>query len=296
MKHETVLLKESVDALDVAPGKVIMDGTLGAGGHTREICKRLEGNGTVIAFDLDADAIAHGKTLIPENADVRFHQRNFRNLDSVLAEEHIGGVDGILLDLGYSSDQLETGGRGLSFQKDEPLKMTLAKEISESEFDAGDVVNSWDEEDIANIIYAYGEERFARRIAHEIVEAREKKRIETTAELVSVIESAVPFYYRNGRINAATKTFQALRITVNDELESLKIALDKGLAALKSGGRYAIITFHSLEDRIVKNFFRDQERAGVVELLTKKPITPSDEEIKKNPRSRSAQLRVIKKI
>lgn len=292
--HKSVLLQEAIDGLDLSSGKTVIDGTLGAGGHTSEIAKRFKSAVKIHAFDLDADAIERSKEKISNfESDVHFHLENFKNMNEVLGGEK---VDAILLDLGFSSDQLESSGRGISFKKDEPLIMTLKKDLSESDFSARDLVNTWAEEDIANVLYGFGEERFARRIAREIVETRENHPIETTHDLVNVVLSAVPAFYRIGRINPATKTFQAIRIAVNGELDSLKTALVEGFEALKPGGRFAIITFHSLEDRIVKNFFRDKDKEGVAEILNKKPITPADEELKENPRSRSAKLRIIKKI
>lgn len=295
--HQSVLLKESIKSLDLHPGSIMVDGTLGAGGHTEEACREFGSGVRIFAFDLDADAIERsGARLEASGCDVSFHQSNFKNMDTVLHEKGVTGVDAILLDLGWSLDQFETGGRGLSFRKDEPLRMTLKKEISETEFSAYDILNTWKEEDIANIIYGYGEERFARRIAREIVEKRDDNPIKTTTDLVEIIMNAVPSFYKHGRLHPATKTFQALRIAVNDELGNLREVLHKGFELLKPGGRFSIITFHSLEDRIVKNFFREKASEGVAELLTKKPIIPSDEELAENKRSRSAKLRVIRKI
>lgn len=295
--HKTVLLKESIDLLNLQEGGIFVDGTLGSSGHTREVCDRFGKSVAIFAFDLDSDAIEGAKEKFADsNCNINFFQDNFKNIDKVLDDSGVSGANGILLDLGYSSDQLESSGRGLSFQKDEPLQMTLKKNLSGADFTAADIVNSWDEEDIANVIYAYGEERFARRIARDIVAAREKFPIKTTTDLVNIVTNAVPVFYRRGRINPATKTFQALRIVVNDELGSLQTVLKKGFEKLVPDGRMAIISFHSLEDRIVKNFFREKDRMGEGELINKKPITPGAEELKENPRSRSAKLRVIKKI
>lgn len=295
--HTTVLLKESIDALGLERGDVLVDGTLGAGGHSEEVCSRFGQGVKIFAFDLDVDAIDRAKARLDDKGcNVTYHQENFKNLDKVLTEGKVSGVDGVLLDLGFSSDQLESSGRGISFKNEEPLLMTLKKQITPAEFDASDIVNGWDEEDIANVIYSYGEERFARRIAREIVEAREKGPIKTTTQLVEIIMNAVPAFYKKGRIHPATKTFQALRIAVNDELENLRTALSKGFDALLPDGRFAVIAFHSLEDRIVKNFFRDKAREKEALLITKKPIIPSDEEMRENPRSRSAKLRIIQKI
>ena len=295
--HTTVLLKESVDGLNLHSGATVVDGTLGAGGHTELMCENLGRNIRVIALDLDTDAIERAKARLSRlDCDVEYVESNFRDIDKVLENLKVTGVDGILLDLGFSNDQLESSGRGISFKKDEPLKMTLRKSIGDNEFDASDIVNTWQEEDIANVIYGYGEERFARRIAREIIESREKSPIKTTHELVEIIERAVPTFYKRGRIHPATKTFQALRIAVNSELENLRIVLEKGFALLRPGGRLAVISFHSLEDRIVKNFMRDRDKDDTGKLLNKKPITPSDEEAKRNPKSRSAKLRIIEKI
>ncbi|MCC7469946.1 MAG: 16S rRNA (cytosine(1402)-N(4))-methyltransferase RsmH [Bacteroidetes bacterium] len=295
--HTTVLLKESIDNLNLASGDTVIDGTLGAGGHSEEMCERFGVGVNIIALDLDSDAIERSKMRFNNKAcNITYVLSNFKDFDAVLKQKGLVSVDGILLDLGFSSDQLELSGRGFSFKKDEPLKMTLKKEKDQNDFDAQDIVNNWDEEDIANVLYGYGEERFARRIAREIVEVRENSPIKTTTDLATIITNAVPLFYRHGRINPVTKTFQALRIAVNNELSNLQEVLPKGVASLSSGGRFAIITFHSLEDRMVKNFFRNMERDGLVKIITKKPITPSEEEIQNNPRARSAKLRVIEKI
>jgi 16S rRNA (cytosine1402-N4)-methyltransferase len=296
--HTTVLLKECVDGLNIRKGATVVDGTLGGGGHVELMCENFGRNIKVIALDLDTDAIDRARTrLAGLDCDIEYRESNFRDIDKVLGEMKVAKVDGILLDLGFSNDQLESSGRGISFRNDEPLKMTLKKSIGPNEFDAGDIVNRWQEEDIANVIYGYGEERFARRIAREIVETRENEGdIKTTHQLVKIIESAVPSAYKRGRIHPATKTFQALRIAVNSELENLRIVLDKGFEALRPSGRLAVISFHSLEDRIVKNFMRDRDREEVGRVLYKKPITPSPEELKANPKSRSAKLRIIEKI
>ncbi len=295
--HQPVLLKESVDSLALNPGDVLVDGTLGSGGHSEEVCQRFGKGVRIFAFDLDSDAIERSTNRLSNlDCDIAYHQENFKNMDVVLHTAEVKSVDAILLDLGWSMDQFEEGGRGLSFRKDEPLQMTFKKEIGPAEFSAYDIVNTWKEEDIANILYGYGEERFARRIAREIVEKREERPIKTTTDLVEMVLNAVPSFYKRGKIHPATKTFQALRIAVNDELGSLSIVLQKGFTLLEHGGRFAIITFHSLEDRIVKNFFKNKAGEGLAELLNKKPITASEEELSRNSRARSAKLRVIKKI
>lgn len=295
--HQSVLLKEGVDGLSLKKGDVVVDGTLGAGGHTEEILNRFGKDIKVIAFDLDHDAIERSKARLgEENSNVTFVENNFRNIDTELSKLNIEKVNGIILDLGFSSDQLELSERGFSFQKDEPLIMTLRTKPTEDEFTAYDIVNNWAEEDIANVLYGYGEERFARRIAREIVEARETSPIKTTFDLVKIVENAVPAFYRLSRINPATKTFQALRIATNGELEALKEVLEKGFKLLEIGGHFSIITFHSLEDRIVKNFFKNLDKENLGEMSFKKPILPSEEELLKNKRARSAKLRIIKKI
>lgn len=295
--HKTVLLHESIDALDLKVGGVTVDCTLGAGGHTEEICNRFGKDVKVIGLDLDQDAIDRSeKRLEEKNCNTSFHLSNFRNFDNVLTELGLEKVDGFLLDLGFSSYQIEDSGRGFSFKRDEPLSMTLKRDVTENDFTAEMIVNSWSEESIANILYGYGNERFSRRIAREIVESREKMPIRTTTDLVEIIERSVPFFYKKGKTHPATKSFQALRIAVNDELGALEEFLEKGFEHLNPEGRMAVISFHSLEDRIVKNFFKKKKEEGEAEIITKKPIVPSDEELKENPRSRSAKLRTLKKI
>ncbi|MFA6397955.1 MAG: 16S rRNA (cytosine(1402)-N(4))-methyltransferase RsmH [Candidatus Paceibacterota bacterium] len=295
--HKPVLLKESIEGLEIKPGDVFFDGTLGSAGHSEKVCKLYGKEVRIIGTDLDEDALIRAtEKLEKNNCNFSVHHFNYRNLDKVLEELGIEEVDKILLDLGISSDQLEVSGRGFSFQKNEPLLMTMKKEITENDLTAKEIVNTWDEENIADIIYGYGEEKFSRSIAKKIFEARKEKPIETTFELVEIVKSAVPSFYRRGRINPATKTFQALRITVNDEMEGLKEALLKGFNHLKKGGRMAVISFHSLEDRLVKNFYKEKKELGFAKLINKKPMIPSEEEIRENGRSRSSKLRILEKI
>jgi 16S rRNA (cytosine1402-N4)-methyltransferase len=221
---------------------------------------------------------------------------NFRDIDKTIHIEGLQKVDKILLDLGFSSDQLDNSGRGFSFLKDEPLLMTLSDEINEGRFTARDILNDWDEENIATIIKEYGEESFARKIAKAVVKARSVKPIERTGELVEIIKSATPGWYHHRKTHPATKTFQALRITVNDEIEALKEGLMNGFDVLAPSGRMAVISFHSLEDRIVKHFFRERALLDQGKVLTKKPVIPERSEIVENPRSRSAKLRIIEKL
>lgn len=291
--HQTVLLNETIEGLNLkGRNPVVVDCTFGGGGHSREICKRFP-KAKIIALDQDADTFQNRNS----ECEIIFHNKNFRNLDEVLGEEK---VNGIIFDLGLSSDQLENSGRGFSFVKDEPLLMNMKKSTKEDpspeDLTAKEVVNSWEEKNLADIIYGYGEERYARRIAKAIADARQKKEIRTTFDLVQIIGEAVPASYRRGRLHFATRTFQALRIAVNDELGALKEGLLKGFDALREGGRMSVISFHSLEDRIVKKFFKEQEKEGKAKLINKKVILASREEIKANPRARSAKLRILEKI
>lgn len=302
--HIPVLLKEVIDNLNLKVGDTVVDCTLGGAGHALEICRLIGNTGTLVGIDLDQSALNKAsKKLKNEKCKVVLQKENFRYLDKILKKAEIEKVDGILFDLGLSSDQLESSGlyshrkakagRGFSFQRNEPLIMTLKESPDEEDLTAREIVNIWDEKNIADIIYGYGEEKFSRQIAKKIVERRNEKPIETTQDLVGVIEKAVPNWYKHKKIHFATKTFQALRITVNDEIRNLKEGLAKALEVLNKGGRIAVISFHSIEDRIVKQFFKNCEQEGAGKIITKKPIVPSRQEILNNPRSRSAKLRVF---
>ncbi len=301
--HRSVLLNEAIEGLNLlastagGTGKsTVIDGTFGGGGHAMEICKKFP-EVKIIAIDQDQSALERGQENFKKvDCDISFHNENFRDLIKVLEKEHVKQVDGIILDLGLSSDQLENSERGFSFLKDEPLLMTMKEDPGEADVTARDVVNTWSEENLADIIYGYGEERFSRRIAKGIAEARKKKKIETTGDLVKIISDSVPAVYRRSRIHFATRTFQALRIAVNDELGALRDGLNKGFGVLKGGGRMSVITFHSLEDRIVKRFNQEKAKESKALLINKKPITATKEEIRNNPRSRSAKLRIMEKI
>ncbi len=320
--HKTVLLNETIDGLNLsrsqaknqalknpqslvlksspASEKIVLDATFGGGGHSKEILERYP-NVKVVALDQDKGAWEKAKSKFRGlEKRISFVNKNFRDLDNLGAElpsrSSAPKFDAIIFDLGLSSDQLENSGRGFSFMKDEPLQMTMKENPLPEDLTAMDIVNGWSEKSLADIIYGYGEERFSRRIAKGIVEARKKGKIETTGQLVKIIEENVPSAYRRGRLHFATKTFQALRIAVNDELGTLQIGLEKGLEALKKGGRMAVISFHSLEDRIVKRFYKEKEKEKKVILINKKPIIGKEEEIKNNPRSRSAKLRILEKI
>lgn len=292
MEHASVLLHEAIDGLDIREGDAFLDCTLGGGGHSLEVCRRHGGAVRLIGLDADEDAIARSRArLEAAGCAITAVKANFRDLDSALGPD--ARVDRVLMDLGTSSYQIEGSGRGFTFRKDEPLLMTLGKSPAEGGFTAEGIVNSWEEENIETILRAYGDERYARRIARGIAEAREKGSIKTTGQLVGVIEASVPAAYRRGRIHPATRTFQALRIAANDELRALAEGLSKAFGRLNPGGRMAVISFHSGEDRIVKNFFRDKAKDGEADVVTKKPIVPSGEEVAHNPRARSAKLRIL---
>jgi 16S rRNA (cytosine1402-N4)-methyltransferase len=297
MIHKSVLLQEAIDGLDIKAGDVFVDGTLGGGGHSEEVAKRFGDSVVMIGIDLDPDAIARTKArLSSKKCNIRFAEGSFRNVDTVLDSLGLSHADKMLLDIGLSSNQFEDSGRGFSFQKNEPLLMTFKKDIAESDLSAREIVNTWDLENIAAILKGYGEEEFSWKIAKAIVARRAEKPIETTEDLVEVIKTATPKWYHHKRIHPATKTFQALRITVNDEINALKEGIAKGFEKLSSGGRLAVISFHSIEDRTVKQFFKKKEESGEGRLVVKKPIVPTREEIAENPRSRSAKLRIIEKI
>lgn len=308
--HVPVLLQEVIEQLipehirnssragsaDHVPWYV--DGTLGGAGHAAAIADALKGRVNIVGLDRDTAAIDRARETLAGKAEkLILEVANFRDMDKVLAKHGIGQADMILLDLGISSDELDLSGRGFSFRNDEPLLMTMGDPAGYA-FTARDILNQWAEGDIANVIYAYGEETYARRIARAVVEYRAKKQFETTHELGEVVKSAVPAYYRHRKIHPATKTFQALRIAVNDELKAIEEGLSAGYSLLGKGGRMGVISFHSLEDRIVKTFMRLHEgegegRGGL--LVTRKAVKPSDAETAANPRSRSAKLRVIEK-
>jgi len=290
--HTAVLLHEVIEGLGTP--RVYLDGTLGGAGHALAMAKHTKGKLAIIGFDRDAAAITRAQALLEGKAEkVILEHTDFRNIDHVLDAYSIKEVDAILLDLGISSDELDVSGRGFSFLKDEPLFMTMGNP-KDHVFTAKDIVNTWEEETIADVIFGYGEERYARRIARTIVNYRQKKSIETTFELCEIIKMSVPGMYRHSKIHPATRTFQALRIAVNDELGALKTGLRAGYDRLASGGRMAVISFHSLEDRIVKDFNKARAVEGAV-IITKKPITPCPEERAVNPRSRSAKLRILLK-
>lgn len=301
MAHESVLLKEVIDGLSFKEGDIYLDATVGSGGHMEEVWNRMKNRAVLCGIDADEVSVSITKERLElAGARPKLAVLNFRNIEKAPDLLDVANPDKILFDLGWSSDQFDDQsgrvGRGFSFQKDEPLVMTFSRSVGEEDTTAYDVVNRWGEESLADVIYGYGEERYARRIAKAIVEKRKEKPIESSKELAEIVKNAVPIFYRFGRIHPATRTFQAIRIAVNDELKALAEGLDKSFEILKNGGRMAVISFHSLEDRIVKNFFKQKSAEGKAELINKKPIVPSEEEVNRNPRSRSAKLRIVQKI
>lgn len=296
MIHKTVLLHEAIDGLLIKSGDIFVDGTLGGGGHSEEVAKRFGDTISMIGIDLDPEAMERTKKRLSRfKANIHYVQDSFRNIDNVVTSLGFQKVDKILLDIGLSSNQFEDSGRGFSFQKNEPLIMSFKKDLTPNDLTAREIVNTWDLENIQAILEGYGEEQFAWKIAKAIVARREEKPIETTFDLVEIIKIATPKFYHHKKIHPATKTFQALRITVNDEIQSLKDGVTKGFEILESQGRIAVISFHSLEDRFVKQFFKEKQLEGIGKVITKRPIVPTPEEIKENPRSRSAKLRIIEK-
>ena len=299
--HKSVLFDEAIKALDLNENKIIVDGTAGGGGHSGEIAKRAK---RVISIDQDPDAIAVLNERLGDKENVTIVHDNYSNIKNIISNLNIEKIDGLLLDLGVSSFQLDTAERGFSFHKDAPLDMRMSK----SGLSAYDVVNNYDERQLADIIYRYGEEKFSRRIAANIVKARAEKPIETTFELVDIIKSSMPQKAMRDS-HPARRTFQAIRIEVNAELDVLKSTLEDAFDILAPGGRIAIITFHSLEDRIVKEHFAKWcqgctcPKEFPVCVCGKKPkgktfksISPSKEELEENPRARSSRLRIFEKF
>jgi len=307
------VLKEGVyKYLDLSGGEVVVDATLGLGGHTSGILELIGEKGTLIGFDLDKTNLAEAEKRLKQYKNKVLINDNFRSLKTRVQEAGFDQVDAILFDLGLSSPHVDEAERGFSFMKDGPLDMRFSKD---QDLTAYEVVNHYSEEKLADVIYQYGEERASRKISRKIVERRMAKKFETTKELADYLESVVPTRGKKkgqkSKHHPATTVFQALRIEVNDELNSLKEALDGSMELLRVGGRIVVISYHSLEDRIVKHFFKDLAKScvcpqelpmckcrgeAVVELLTRKPVGPSDEEVAENPRARSAKLRAIKKL
>jgi 16S rRNA (cytosine1402-N4)-methyltransferase len=295
--HIPVLLHESIEGLNIKAGGIYVDCTTNRGGHSIEIAKALGEEGTLICIDLDQDALAEARAQmekIKKSPKIHFIHSNFRHLPSILKDLKISHVDGILADLGLSSQELDSSGRGFSFRFDEPLLMTFESKPEEDTTTAYDIVNFWSESTIADILYGFADETYSRRIAKAIVAKREISPIKTTFELLDVIASAVPALYRHRKTHFATKTFQALRMATNDELGSIHDLLAALPSILASNGRACVITFHSTEDRIVKHAMRSNE--DTLRMISRKAIVPGEKELEENPRSRSAQLRIVERI
>lgn len=311
MNHIPVLLKEVIEVLSPRLGDFFVDGTIGSGGHSREILKKIGPKGKLLGVDWDKEAIARCKSLMGKRKNVILIKGNYAELPKILREKKLDKANGLLLDLGFSSEHLGSG-RGFSFLRNEPLDMRYQlREVRPPEIDnqylggrtssvltAAKVINTFGEMELADVFWKYGEERFSRKIAKKIIEERKKKPVKTTFELVEIIKKAIPFRHCHGhrygrQIHPATRVFQALRIYVNDELGNLEKLLKNLAKILAPAGRAVIISYHSLEDRLVKNYFRELKNQGKALIITKKPIRPTLEEIKENPRSRSAKLRAI---
>lgn len=307
-KHVSVLLNECIDALNIKENGIYVDCTLGGAGHSSHILKNLSKDGMLIGIDQDRDALKAAKERLKDYDNVKYVHSNFYNIDNILTELNVDKVDGILMDLGVSSYQLDEASRGFSYMNDAHLDMRMNRD---NDFSAYEVVNNYSEEDLYRIIRDYGEEKFAKRIANFIVNKRSIKPVETTFELVDIIKAAIPAKARREGPHPAKRTFQAIRIEVNSELNILNKTIEDGINRLNPGGRMAIITFHSLEDRIVKLKFKELEnpctcpkefpmcvcgKKPLVKVLSRKGIAPTEKEIEENPRSRSARVRVVEKI
>ena len=306
--HQPVLLKECIEGLQIKKGGIYVDGTLGGAGHSLEIAKKLENTGLLIGIDRDEEAILAAKQRLSQFNNIKYIQENHDNIKQILENLKLSKVNGILLDLGISSYQIDNAERGFSYMQDAILDMRMDKK---QKLSAKTVVNTYKEEKLAKIIYEYGEERFSRQIARKIVQAREEKTIETTKELVQIIESAVPAVARKKEGHPAKRTFQAIRIEVNNEIQPLYQLVTDAIECLEPEGRLCIITFHSLEDRAVKNAYQDAlgkctcpkdlpycicGQKPIGKIINKKPILPTEQEQKENARSRSAKLRILEKI
>lgn len=306
--HKSVLLKECIEGLNIKPDGIYVDGTLGGAGHSSKILEKLSNNGQLIGIDRDEDALTAAKTRLKKFTNVTYVHGNHDDIKDILSELNIDKVDGILLDLGVSSYQLDERNRGFSYLGENELDMRMDKT---QKLDAKTVINKYKEEELARIIYEYGEERFSRQIAKNIVFERKKEEITTTKQLVNIIEKSIPAKFRKQDSHPAKRTFQAIRIEVNNEIEPLYQTITNSIECLKQGGRLCVITFHSLEDRAVKKAYIDAEgkcicppglpycACGAIKkgkIITKKPILPTEEEMKENSRSKSAKLRIIEKI
>jgi len=294
--HVPVMLQEVIDYLRLEPGQTIVDATLGCGGHSLEILKRITPGGRLIGLDRDEDSLAICKERLSEfKESCEFVHANFSDLDQVLEKQGIDKIDGIVFDLGISTHQLKDAQRGFSFQEEGPLDMRLDKS---SYISAYDLVNNLNENEISHMLWNFGQERWHNRIARYIIEERRNQPIATTAQLATLVMRAIPFKYRKSyyRIHPATRTFQAIRIAVNRELEILESVVKKAVAVLNEQARICVISFHSLEDRIIKHTFRALKAEGMVDIITPKPLIPTVSEIERNPPSRSSKLRVAQRI
>jgi 16S rRNA (cytosine1402-N4)-methyltransferase len=293
-EHRSVLLHESIGVLDIRPDSKVVDATLGGAGHAIEIIKKLNENGIFIGIDADRDAIDRARNAL-KTAKPKIHLINddFRNANNILENLKIREVDACLFDLGWSVFHLSVG-RGFSFKNNEPLLMTFSQDIKEESLTASKIVNNWEESSISDILWGWGEEKYSRQIAKAIVEYRKTNPIETTQDLTKIINDSVPSWYRHRKIHPATKTFQALRIAVNDEIGAINEGLNSIFNHLSSGGKIASITFHSVEDRVVKRLFREWKNKGYGK--APKLIKPTKEEVENNPRARSSKLRVFEKF
>jgi 16S rRNA (cytosine1402-N4)-methyltransferase len=295
--HIPVLLHESIEGLEIKPDGVYVDCTTNRAGHSKVIAEKLGENGVLICIDLDQIALEEAREVMDKvkpKAKIHFINSNYRHISSILKDLKIQHVDGVLADLGISSQELDESGRGFTFQNDEPLLMTFDAKPAEDVTTAYDIVNFWSESTIADILYGFADEIYSRRIARTIVEARKSEPIATTFQLVAIIEQSVPALYKHKKTHFATKTFQALRMATNDELGGINDLIEALPNILASNGRACIITFHSTEDRIVKQGLR--RHSETLKPITKKPIIPTSDEVKENPRSRSAQLRIVERI
>jgi len=292
--HTPVMLTEVLEYLNLSPGKIILDATTGTGGHSLQIAERIAKKGRLICIDRDQESLVVAQERLSQFKDTcEFVYGNFIDMDNMLKKLNIKKVDGILFDLGASSFQLDDPQRGFSFQAEGPLDMRLDRN---SYICAYDLVNNLTQEEISTLLWSFGQERWHNRIARLLVQEREKNPIATTSQLSNIVIKAIPHRYKHGRVHAATRTFQAVRIAVNRELEALETVIKKAIQLLNTRARICVISFHSLEDRIVKLSFRQAASNGEIKIITPKPLTPKESEIKENPSSRSAKFRVAEKI
>lgn len=294
--HTPAMVAETLNYLNLSPGKIIVDATIGTGGHSKAILERIIPGGQLIGVDRDEESLSVSKERLRDFSDhCKFRHGNFLDLDTILKDLSVKKIDGIIFDLGISSFQLEDPDRGFSFQNEGPLDMRLDRTSSISAYD---LLNNLNEEEISGLLWNFGQERWHNRIAHLLVQERQGQPIATTSQLANIVIRSIPhrYRYRHYRIHPATRTFQAVRIAVNRELEILGTAIDKAIAILNKGGRICIISFHSLEDRIVKLTFRRAAQEGLIDIITPKPLTPTESEVHANPKARSSKMRVAEKL